>query len=71
MTDNKIMYVCKPCWENAPEGCGHFDRGELAELSDGTWICQECHDHAADLELGVLPPWSELPAPALYIPKTT
>lgn len=65
MADPKIMYVCQPCYENAPEACGRFDRKELRVLPDGTWVCSECHEHAEDLGLGSVPGWSKLlPPPA-------
>ena len=43
----KILYICDPCAEAAPEMCGHSDLSELRVLPDGATICQYCYDEIA------------------------
>ncbi len=72
---NRIMYVCSDCADNAPEGCGHFDRNELRVMADGRWLCEGCFDETSPAERGMIPDdadgedvrgWFELSAPQEY-----
>jgi hypothetical protein len=70
----KILYVCQPCHENAPEGCGHGDPTDLRVLPDGTWVCGDCHQAIYDGEYpqgeydaeNPPPAWADLPAPPVH-----
>ncbi len=44
-TQNRVMYVCTLCADENPEGCGHYDRRELAVMPDGSWLCEQCWDY--------------------------
>ena len=82
MSDAKIMYVCGVCEDGNPEGCGHFDRNDLAVMPDGTWLCEFCADEADILDgCGVKPTpvqdddfewprFSSFPKPPEYVPAT-
>jgi hypothetical protein len=62
---NKIMYVCESCAENAPDCCGHFHRDEL-RVVENRWICNGCYDD--ERSAGDATPWSGLPTPPEYVP---
>lgn len=70
---NKIMYVCEPCEDGAPEQCGYFNRDKLRVVTLATgavWLCNDCLDNteAADYGDGVKPLWRDLLAPPEYGP---
>jgi hypothetical protein len=61
----QIMYVCTCCAQNNPEGCGHYDRTELAVMPDGEWLCEGCFDDSGDnLD------WQKMPSPPEYVAVT-
>ena len=77
---SKIMYVCEICSDEYPEGCGHYDRMDLAVMPDGTWLCEGCaaeFDNMADCGVtpaGTIddpqwPKFSDFPCPPEYQPK--
>lgn len=68
---DKIMYVCGPCTDVAPESCGYFDRNELRVMPDGTWLCEGCFENGDLEDYGVKtedPFWSDFKAPPEYTP---
>ncbi|MEO0034253.1 MAG: hypothetical protein RLZZ501_276 [Pseudomonadota bacterium] len=69
-----IMYVCDPCFEGAPEGCGHFDRNDLrvvpatGRYADVT-ICRDCWDNWHDFRCDEpRPDWADLKSPPEFAP---
>jgi hypothetical protein len=71
MTEQRIMYVCTECADHNPEGCGHFDRGDLRVLPDGRWLCEGCFDDTTAADRGEdteeYRGWSDFPAPRQYV----
>ena len=71
----RIMYICEVCAESYPEGCGHYDRTDLAVMPDGRWLCEICFDDD-DARLACSPPgepdeplrWRDMPHPPEYAP---
>lgn len=73
MKTNKILYVCEPCQEGAPENCGHGDPKKLRIITvhaGALWMCRDCLDFAelSDFPDGVKPQWDDLRSPPEYSP---
>lgn len=74
--NERIMYVCKLCSDNYPEGCGHYSTNELRVMPDGSWLCENCYEDAREGDFGLkakseddgLPRWSDFPIPPEYGP---
>ena len=62
-----IMYVCDQCAVDAPESCGHYERGYLRVIPSGEWLCEGCYDEwdRNDHRLA----WKDYPLPPKYGPK--
>lgn len=68
----KILYVCQPCHENAPENCGHSrDDLRITQLAHGpAWLCRDCVENSerSDFADGTRPMWNDLSMPPEYSP---
>jgi hypothetical protein len=66
--NNRIMYVCSDCADDAPDACGHFDPAELRVMPDGRWLCDGCYDDERNSDM---PPFDSLPPPPIYLPSSS
>lgn len=64
----RIMYVCTICAEENPEGCGHYDRKDLAVMPNGDWLCDCCWDDLPGSDKDDRR-FSDFPRPPEYGPK--
>lgn len=77
MTVPKMMYVCENCADNCPEGCGHYERGDIRKTPGGQWLCESCYDDADPQGIGLKmddegewperPFWSDLEQAPKYV----
>lgn len=76
MSEQRIMYVCSECADNAPECCGHYDRKDLRVMPDGKWLCDPCFDDTTQIDRGNTDEdkyigWGDMPAPPEYGPMNS